>query len=83
MQFPAGPEGGNGEGRAGIMGDIVNLNDRRKKKAREEKEAKASGNRAKFGRTKGEKQRDEKERSTNVRTLDAARRERDEDGETD
>ena len=65
------------------MGDIVNLNDRRKKKAREEKAASASANRAKFGRTKGEKMRDDQEHSTNVRKLDAARRAREEDGDTD
>ena len=65
------------------MGDIVNLNDRRKKKAREDKAAGAAANRAKFGRTKGEKFREDKERSTNVRKLDAVRRERDEDGESD
>ena len=65
------------------MGDIVNLNDRRKKKARDDKAASAATNRAKFGRTKGEKSLEDKERSTNVRKLDAVRRERDEDGEGD
>lgn len=61
------------------MGDIVNLNDRRKRKARAEKEAEAAAKRLLFGRTKGEKQRDAKEKDTNVRKLDGAKRERDED----
>lgn len=57
------------------MGDIVNLNDRRKKKARANKEAGSAANRAKFGRTKAEKQLEEKQRSAEVRRLDGARRE--------
>jgi hypothetical protein len=61
------------------MGDIVNLNDRRKRKARAEKEADAAAKRLMFGRTKGEKQRDTKEMDANVRKLDGARRDRDED----
>lgn len=61
------------------MADIVNLNDRRKRKAREQKEADAAAKRLMFGRTKGEKQRDAKEKETNVRKLDGARRERDDD----
>lgn len=62
------------------MADIINLRDRRKRKAREQKEADAAAKRLMFGRTKGEKQRDELEKSANVRTLDGARRER---GEAD
>jgi hypothetical protein len=62
-----------------LMGDIVNLNDRRKRKARAEKEADAAAKRLMFGRTKGEKQRDTKEKDANVRKLDGARRDRDED----
>lgn len=61
------------------MADIVNLNDRRKRKAREQKEADAAARRLMFGRTKGEKQRDAKEKDANVRKLDGARRERDDD----
>lgn len=61
------------------MGDIVNLNDRRKRKARAEKEAEAAAKRLMFGRTKGEKQRDAKEKDANIRKLDGARRERDEE----
>ena len=40
------------------MSDIVNLNRFRKKKARADKDAQATENRAKFGRTKAEKARD-------------------------
>lgn len=60
------------------MADIVNLNDRRKRKAREQKEQDAAARRILFGRTKGEKARDEKEKDVNVRKLDGAKRERDE-----
>ena len=56
------------------MGDVVNLNDRRKQKARAEKMAKASANRAKFGRTKSDRQRDALEASNEERRLDGAKR---------
>ena len=58
------------------MADIVNLNERRKRKDREQRKAEAEAKRILFGRTKGEKQRQEKERSADVRKLDGARRER-------
>jgi len=61
------------------MADIVNLNDRRKRKAREQKEKDAAARRLMFGRTKGEKQRDERQKSADFRKLDGAKRERDED----
>lgn len=61
------------------MGDIVNLNDRRKRKARAEKEADAAAKRLMYGRTKGEKQRDAKEKDANIRKLDGVKRERDDD----
>jgi hypothetical protein len=61
------------------MADIVNLNDRRKRKAREERETEAAAKRMLFGRTKGEKTRDEAQKSADVRKLDGARRERDDD----
>ena len=60
------------------MADIVNLNDRRKQRDRKAKADAASANRALFGRTKGEKLREEKERSAEIRKLDGARRETDE-----
>ena len=65
------------------MGDIVNLNDRRKKKAREDKAAGAAANRAKFGRTKGEKKLEETKRSAEIRQLDGAKREKDTDESTE
>lgn len=61
------------------MADIINLKDLRKRKAREQKEVDAAAQRLMFGRTKGEKQRDEIEKSSNIRKLDGARRERTED----
>lgn len=61
------------------MGDVVNLNDRRKQKARADKAAKASANRAKFGRTKADKEREMLESSAEVRRLDGAKRDRDDD----
>lgn len=63
------------------MADIVNLNDRRKRKAREQKEKDAAAKRMMFGRTKGEKVRDTKEKDANIRTLDGAKRERDDKDE--
>ena len=61
------------------MADIINLRDQRKRKAREQKEADAAAQRLLFGRTKGEKQRTEIEKSSNIRKLDGAKRERDKD----
>ena len=60
------------------MGDIVNLKDHRKRKDRESKQVDADAKRMMFGRTKGEKKRDEMEKSSTVRKLDGAKRERDE-----
>lgn len=60
------------------MADIVNLNDRRKRKAREEREAEAAAKRMMFGRTKGEKKRDEIQKSAEIRKLDGAKRDKDE-----
>lgn len=65
------------------MGDIVNLNDRRKQKARKDRQAEAASNRVKFGRTKSQKDVDEKTRSADVRKLDAARRDRPHDPSDD
>jgi hypothetical protein len=63
------------------MADIVNLNERRKRKARERKVADAAAKRVLFGRSKSEKERQEKERSADIRRLDGARREKEEGGE--
>ena len=59
------------------MGEIVNLRDVRKAKARIEKERTAEQNRAKFGRTKAEKARDETGADRAARTLDQAKIETD------
>ena len=61
------------------MADIVNLNDRRKRKAREQKESDAAAKRLLFGRTKGEKERETKQKDAEIRKLDGARREKDEE----
>ncbi|MEY4784358.1 MAG: hypothetical protein RIR41_2293 [Pseudomonadota bacterium] len=61
------------------MADIVNLNDRRKRKAREQKESDAAAKRLLFGRTKGEKERETKQKDAEIRKLDGAKREKDEE----
>ncbi len=61
------------------MADIVNLNDRRKKRAKAEKDKQSAANRVLFGRTKGEKDTEEKKRSADIRRLDGAKREASED----
>ena len=61
------------------MADIVNLSDRRKRKAREEREAEAAAKRMMFGRTKGENKRDDIQKSADVRKLDGAKRDKDDD----
>ena len=57
------------------MADIVNLNDRRKRKAREEREAEAAAKRMMFGRTKGEKTLEAARADKLKRDLDGAKRE--------
>lgn len=61
------------------MADIVNLKDHRKRKAREQREADAAAKRILFGRTKAEKKREEIEKTSNVRKLDGAKREKPDD----
>ena len=56
------------------MGEIVNLRSVRKAKARATKVVEAQANRAKFGRTKGEKLREVQETERLARTLDGAKR---------
>lgn len=58
------------------MNDIVNLNKFRKRKKVASKEAAAAGNRAKFGRTKTEKVRDERARAALKRHVDGHEREK-------
>jgi hypothetical protein len=52
------------------MAEIVNLRTVRKRKARDDADSKAEANRAKFGRTKAEKARDEKKAAHLKRTVD-------------
>jgi hypothetical protein len=56
------------------MAEIVNLRQVRKQKARAEKEAKAAGNRAAFGRTKADKSRTKAEADLKRRRLEAHKR---------
>ena len=56
------------------MGEVVNLRAARKAKARDARAVEAQANRAKFGRTKGEKLRDVQEAERAARLLDGARR---------
>lgn len=54
------------------MGDVVNLNRYRKKKAREEKERRAETNRRLHGRTKAERAREEAQKKRIEDKLDGA-----------
>lgn len=56
------------------MADIINLNKARKTRARVASTAKAVENRAKFGRTKAEKARDNADRARNARAIDESKR---------
>jgi hypothetical protein len=57
------------------MADIVNLNQARKAKAKADGKARAAENRAKFGRTKGEKTLEAVRSAKQKRDLDGAKRE--------
>lgn len=57
------------------MGDVVNLRSVRKAKARASREVKAQANRAKFGRTKGDKLREAQDAERAAKLLDGAKRE--------
>ncbi|WP_375271820.1 DUF4169 family protein [Sphingomonas sp.] len=59
------------------MGEVVNLGRARKAKARAGAQATAAANRAAFGRTKAEKQRDRAARDRLDAALDGAQRDRD------
>ncbi|PWC58525.1 hypothetical protein TSH7_23725 [Azospirillum sp. TSH7] len=52
------------------MGDVVNLNRFRKTRDKAERAKEADANRARFGRTKAEKERDRKEAERRTQTLD-------------
>lgn len=56
------------------MGDVVNLRQARKVKARRDKEAQAATNRALHGRTKAERSADAAQRARAEQLLDGARR---------
>lgn len=60
------------------MAEIINLRMARKAKARATAQATADANRAKFGRTKAEREATEREEAARARLLEGARRERDE-----
>jgi hypothetical protein len=55
------------------MGDVVNLNKARKAKARGDARMTADANRAKFGRTRAEKERDHAEKARAERLLDGSK----------
>lgn len=55
------------------MGDVVNLRKWRRAKAKEEEAAQAAANRAAFGRTRAQKQRDEAEDARRQALLDDAK----------
>ncbi len=55
------------------MGDVVNLRQARKQKERGDAEQTAQANRAKFGRTKAEKARDEKTAEHLARRVDQSK----------
>jgi len=52
------------------LAEIINLRQKRKQKARDEKEKKAEENRVKFGRTKQEKKRDDFEMHRSRKEID-------------
>ncbi len=56
------------------MADILSLSKARRGKAKAEKDARAVENRAKFGRTKAEKQRDEAVKALAAKQADAHKR---------
>ena len=56
------------------MAEIINLNRARKAKTRVDKAAQASANRARFGRTKAQKQGDAAETAKVSRLLDESKR---------
>ena len=58
------------------MAEIVNLRVARKRKVRAAAEAAADGNRARFGRSKAEKQRDSSDKERALSFLDGHRRDR-------
>ena len=58
-----------------MSAEIINLKQVRKQRARDEKEAQAAENRARFGRSKGERTLEDDARARATRALDEHRRE--------
>jgi hypothetical protein len=63
------------------MGDIVNLRQQRKRKARARKEQAAAENRARFGTTRAERERNAATQAKEQQDLDGHRRDRAHDEE--
>ncbi len=61
------------------MGDVINLNQNRKAKARTDKGKKAAENRRKFGRTKAQKQAEKQKAEREEKQLSAHKRETEEE----
>ena len=59
------------------MGEVINLRLARKAKARTQAQDKAAANRARHGQSKAERTRQQLDGARNSRTLDGARREKD------
>jgi hypothetical protein len=59
------------------MGEVVNLNQFRKKRRRADKEKKAAENRVHFGRTRAQRHLDQSETAASERDLDSKKLERD------
>lgn len=56
-----------------VMGEVINLNQARKARARDEAARRSAENRAFFGRTKSERERMQAEREKQSRDLDGAK----------
>lgn len=65
-----------------MTGEIINLRQARKQKARAEKVLEAQANRLRFGQTKASRERSETERLMQDRRLDGARRRDGEESES-
>lgn len=76
---------GGGAGRQGglrwRMAEVINLRLARKSRQRADAAARAAENRARHGRSKGERARDETEAERLARRIEGARRERDDSGD--
>lgn len=64
------------------MGELINLRQRRKRRAREEKEQRATEKRVLHGRTKAERTQQENAKARSVARLEGHKREEKRDGAT-